>query len=385
MRIAIVNKYARVTGGADRHCLELADALRKAGHSVAFLSTASPENEETQGVFLPCSVTRESRSTLRRFDQLGVAMRAFWNRTAAYGMERLLDEFRPDVVHLHKLYPQLSVAPVVAAARRTPIVQTLHDYELVSASAVDSSGSRFDRDEEHLRYRLLNSATLPVRIRVHTRRVSTFVAVSLFVARVYKRYGINASVLANFVPTVAVDEEPLPFRDRQGVVFAGRLVWEKGVSDVLELARLLPNISVAIAGRGPLADVVCAAASRLPNLTYRGALEASPLMRLLRGARVVFMPSQWDEPGPLGALEAMSVGTPIVAAARGGLAEYVSNAKAGYVINGVANAYAQACLHLHEDEAAWTKASTSATTSAVSRHSRDAYVTRLLDLYAEAA
>jgi glycosyltransferase involved in cell wall biosynthesis len=97
------------------------------------------------------------------------------------------------------------------------------------------------------------------------------------------------------------------------------------------------------------------------------------------------MPSQWEDPGPLGSLEAMSLGTPIVAAARGGLGEYVADAKAGYVINGTADAYAEACLHLHEDEAAWKTASLCARTAATSRYSRDAYVTRLLDLYAEVA
>ena len=63
-------------------------------------------------------------------------------------MERLVREFRPDVVHAHKLYPQLSVAPVVVAARhRVPVVQTLHDFELVSASLLDVRGGRLDRDE----------------------------------------------------------------------------------------------------------------------------------------------------------------------------------------------------------------------------------------------
>jgi glycosyltransferase involved in cell wall biosynthesis len=108
-------------------------------------------------------------------------------------------------------------------------------------------------------------------------------------------------------------------------------------------------------------------------------------MPLIENARVVVMPSQCDEAGPLGALEAMSLGTPIVAAARGGLAEYVENASAGYVINGGTSAYAQACLRLHDDEAAWTKASASARMAAANHHSRDAYVVRLLDLYAEAA
>jgi glycosyltransferase involved in cell wall biosynthesis len=220
---------------------------------------------------------------------------------------------------------------------------------------------------------------------VHARRVSKFIAVSSFVARVYRDHGISTSVLPNFVPSVAVDEEPLAFRERQGVVFAGRLVREKGISVVCGSARLLPDIRFTVAGGGPLADVVRTAASQLPNLTYRGVLEASPLMRLLRSARVVLMPSQWDDPGPLGSLEAMSLGTPIVAAARGGLGEYVGNAKAGQVINGPADVYAQACLHLHEDEAAWTEASSCAKTAATSRYSRDAHVTRLLDLYAEAA
>ena len=44
-------------------------------------------------------------------------------------------------------------------------VQTLHDFELLSASAIDGSGSWRDRDETRPRYRLLNSATFFVRRR----------------------------------------------------------------------------------------------------------------------------------------------------------------------------------------------------------------------------
>src|SRR5919197_178879 len=147
MRILMVNKYAHVTGGADVNCLGLAEALVRRGHDIALLSTASPQNLFDEGEFIEASVTHASRQRLGAARQVDVARRALWNPSAARAMRHLVGRFRPQVVHAHKLYPQLSVAPVVAAAQAgLPIVQTLHDYELMSASYLDHSGGRVDRD-----------------------------------------------------------------------------------------------------------------------------------------------------------------------------------------------------------------------------------------------
>ncbi len=64
MRILMVNKYARVTGGADLNCIRLAELLRSRGHEVAMLSTASPDNEFADGEFVEASVTHASREEL---------------------------------------------------------------------------------------------------------------------------------------------------------------------------------------------------------------------------------------------------------------------------------------------------------------------------------
>ena len=46
-------------------------------------------------------------------------------------MEAVLDEFQPDVVHLHNVYHQLSPSILGPLARRgVPAVMTLHDYKL---------------------------------------------------------------------------------------------------------------------------------------------------------------------------------------------------------------------------------------------------------------
>ena len=113
-----------------------------------------PENLESDGLFVDCSVTHVSRDHLGLLAQGRVFRSALWNGEAARATDRLVDEFRPDVVHTHKLYPQLSVAPVVVAARRgVPVVQTLHDFEMLGASPIDVRGGWWDRDEPRLRHK----------------------------------------------------------------------------------------------------------------------------------------------------------------------------------------------------------------------------------------
>src|SRR5947209_8424178 len=113
----MVNKYAHVTGGADQNCLALLRALAERGHDVSILSTASASNAVRDGVFIEPKVTHQTREALVARDRAGALSHALWNPQAARGMKRLIARFRPDVVHVHKLYPQISAAPIVIAAR----------------------------------------------------------------------------------------------------------------------------------------------------------------------------------------------------------------------------------------------------------------------------
>ena len=79
LRILIANKYVRITGGADLHCLDLARALRDKGHDVAFLSTADSHNIEHHGAFIAPTVTHTTRSTLSSVKAGQVALSAIWN------------------------------------------------------------------------------------------------------------------------------------------------------------------------------------------------------------------------------------------------------------------------------------------------------------------
>jgi len=343
-----VNKYAYVTGGADRYCLALTELLRGAGHEVRWLSTASASNVERDGVFVP---PRPGR--------------AFWNRDAAGAIDHELRGFRPDLVHCHKLYPHLSVAPVVRAAHAgVPIVQTAHDYEFCSA---ERSGA--------LHKRAVDSLLFPVKRRVHVPRVTRFVAPSEFVADALRDAGIESTVVLHFVPPGP--PAPPSFEDRSGVVFAGRLVPEKGVEDVLRLAVRLPELRVTVAGAGALEARVRAAPVR-----YLGHVGHDGLLEELARARIAIVPSRWAEPAGLVALEAMAAGTPVVAYETGGLAQYVSAAGGAVVPN--LDAMCDAVAALHAGAAAWQRRSTSGLEAVRSRFAPERHLAELERVYRSA-
>jgi glycosyltransferase involved in cell wall biosynthesis len=380
VRIVIANKFAHVTGGADRHCLALAWALREAGHEVAFLSTAASENVERVGEFVPLTVTHATRDALAPTDMARVAIDAVWSRAAARAATQLFDEFRPQVIHAHKLYPQLSVAPVVLAARRRiPVVQTMHDFEFVAANPLDPDGSAIDKTESRATYRTLNSALHAVRRAVHRPRVASWTTVSRFLAEAHARRGIVARVVPNFAPFSGGP----PFAERDGVVYAGRLSAEKGVEDLIELARRLPDVRVAIAGSGPLEAPLREAAASLPNVTFLGWMSEEQIATVLASHRVVVLPSHCDEGGPLAAVEAMAAATPVVAYSRGGLGEYVGDAGAGGIVQSL-DQLVDAVEALVERRDEWEPASAAATAASRGRHSPEAHVAAIEEEYERA-
>jgi glycosyltransferase involved in cell wall biosynthesis len=382
MRIVVVNRHATPGGGADKHAVDLARALRDRDHEVRFLSTLTTGNVERQGAFVPLTGTDFWRGQPPPRQRLNVAANALWNRRAAAAMVALIERFRPDLVHAHDLYPQLSAAPVaVAAERHVPVVQTLHNYELLSATAVDHRGGALDRSDAPASVRLLRTALHVTRRRLHVPHVTVWIAVSRFVAHAYSRSGIDARVLPNFT-TPGGRESRASFEDRSGVLFVGRLTNAKGVPDVVELARCLPQIPVTVVGWGPLEECVRTASERVENLAHVGFLRRDALAEQLARSRLLVVPSRWQEPAGLVALEAMAEGTPVVAYASGGLSEYVGDSGGGQVVRPDSAELVEATRDLYRDRERWMGLSAAGRRWVESEHSLARYLERLESLYA---
>lgn len=151
----------------------------------------------------------------------------------------------------------------------------------------------------------------------------TNVAISRAVAA---RLPVRCVVVPNPVPDGFGDGPQAGERDID-IAFVGRLVSDKGVNVLLHALALLhgdgPAPRVAIAGDGPERVALEAAAAALPGggVRFLGSCGPAAVAALLRRARVLAVPSVWEEPLGIVALEGAAAGCVVVATDGGGLPE----------------------------------------------------------------
>ena len=131
------------------------------------------------------------------------------------------------------------------------------------------------------------------------------------------------------------------------ILFAGRIEPLKGIDTMLRAMALLQercpsaleNCCMAIVGGDPWADDLDDEMARLQQLradldihdlvVFLGAKDQEILPNYYAGAEMVVMPSHYESFGMV-ALEAMAMGTPVIASEVGGLAHLVKDGETGY-------------------------------------------------------
>ncbi len=142
---------------------------------------------------------------------------------------------------------------------------------------------------------------------------------------------------------------PLPTRQGPGesFLYLGRLVAEKGISDLLEAWREL-EAPLTVAGGGPMRAQLDRSA--VAGVRFTGPLTAAQVAEAVSRARAVIVPSAWLEPGSRAVVEAASAGVPAVASRVGGLPELVQDGVTGLLVEpGDPGDLADAVTRLLED------------------------------------
>ncbi len=135
-----------------------------------------------------------------------------------------------------------------------------------------------------------------------------------------------------------VDADKFPFsaESEDYLLFAGRIVPEKGVKEAIKVAqetnhRLLIIGPVYPDQQGYFDQYI------KPHLNdkilYLGYIEQANLVKYYQKAKAFLMPIQWEEPFGLTMVEAMACGTPVVALHRGAVPEIIENGVTGFVVH----------------------------------------------------
>jgi glycosyltransferase involved in cell wall biosynthesis len=328
-------------GGPASHAPALGKFLEGRGHTVEVVTTAqvAPPAE-------PFEIRWVSRSLPPGIRHLRVASVV---RTSGR---------RADVIYATSMVRRAALG--AALARRPLVVKLVSDevFERVRRSGrFEGTLDDFQRVAGGIRTRfLLRTRDLALR------RARHVFCPSAYLRDVALGWGIDpgrVSVLANPAP----DLPRLPSRDElraelhlegRVLAFAGRLGPQKALGVALEAIAAVPDVTLAIAGDGPERGALEARTHELGldgRARFLGSVSREAVLRLFRAADASVLSSSWEN-FPHTVVEALAVGTPVIATAVGGVPEVVRDGGNGLLVKpGEPTELAGAIRRFFEDEA----------------------------------
>lgn len=352
MRILMLAQfYPPTIGGEERHTRTLSRALAARGHAVSVVTLwhkGEAEREMDQGVRI-----HRVRGTMQRVPALfsekerrfappfpdGETMRA---------LHRIIRQERPDIVHAHNwLVHSFTPLKMWSGAK---LVVTLHDYSLVCVQKRLTSFNevcdgpalakclRCATDFYGLAKGPLATLANWTWGKAECHAVDRFLPVSQAVAqgtRLAAR-GVPYRIIPNFVPDNVSqqrdDAHELLAQLPQGdfLLFAGDIRRDKGVEVLLN----------AYAGAGtqvPLVLIGRIGSDISPHfppgvIAFLQGWPHEAVMSAWGRSTLALAPSIWPDPCPTVAMEAMSMGRPVIASRIGGLSDIVADGESGLLV-----------------------------------------------------
>ena len=260
-----------------------------------------------------------------------------WNVFVIKKIKRKIDEFQPNVIHIHNWH--FAIGPIVIRVAKKagiPVVLTLHNYRLLCPSATLLSKGKLFTNSIHasfpwkaVRNRVYRNSVfltfwVAFVIWLHKKAgtwkmVNKYIVLTDFAKDLFVQssFGIPESkfiVKPNFVSTPEIKTE----QREEHFLFIGRLSEDKGVKILLDVFAQC-KYSLHIAGDGPLKQMVERASSEYKNIKYIGKLDKTGVENEMRKCTALLFPSIWYEGMPMTIIEAFSLEVPVIASKLGAM------------------------------------------------------------------
>lgn len=124
----------------------------------------------------------------------------------------------------------------------------------------------------------------------------------------------------------------LKIKNKFVITFTGRLIYAKGVQDLINAVESIKNIKLLIIGEGPYKEYLKRIAKKKKiDASFLGQKSQEEIVDILNISDIFINPS-FSEGLPTSVLEAGAVGLPIIATAVGGTEEIIKNYKTGILV-----------------------------------------------------
>jgi len=336
MRILFINETEKMVGGAEQIIHSTMKLLDSNGHKVKLIATT------------------DTLQTLKVF------LRSFFSIRYFIKTLNAINEFNPDVIHVHNCSRYISPSPIFTAIfKNKKVVMTVHDFiyycprgwginwkgeicrEGFSLNCFFRNCNSPRKGKKNILLNFLKS----IRILFHRYILKYFVKTFICPSTTLKKY-LKRSLklkeeklvyLPNFIDMKVQENQKIEKKNNQ-FLFVGRLSKEKGIDVLIKAIEIAkkdcPKILVKIIGDGPERRNLENLTKKLnlqDNIKFLGRIPNEKLSQYYQESLALIMPSIWMENCPIVALEAMMNKTPIIASNIGGLPDLVGHNKNGYL------------------------------------------------------
>jgi glycogen(starch) synthase len=287
-------------GGLEVFCMRLSAAFKTRGHECLIITDRNYPGNDGLSWYEGMPVHGFHFSEKRRMYDLAAMRRDHLE------CSRIIHDFNPDIIHLNAVSKTLLNFILLQREKKRPAVLTLHEPSLF----VDTSKILLSTFEN----------------------VGRLVAISESVKKTvllnFPHILEKTTTILNALPEPPVNPTPLP--GNQKILGFGRLAHSKGFDVAIRafarIADLFPEATLTIAGDGIERAALEKQAGETgygSRIHFLGWVNPDGIPALINDYRMVVMPSRWQEPFGLVALQAAQMGRPLVASAAGGIPEIV--------------------------------------------------------------
>lgn len=348
MKILMVNKFLYPHGGSETYILDLGRQLVEMGHEVQYFGMDAVER----------TVGNRAESYTASMDFHGSGIRKFlypfrilYSIEARKKIRLVLEDFKPDVVHLNNINFQLTPSIILEIRKwekyakvKVRVIYTAHDYQWVCPNhmlMIPSTKERCFRCKsgkftECIKNKCIHNSHIKsllgalegyiYRILGTYKRVDTIICPSYFMKDILSssRDIADRLVVLHNYSKITVQENAETEKDDY-ILYFGRYSEEKGIGVLLEACRKLEHIPFVFAGDGPLRGKI----EEVSNIKNLGFLAGDQLHDTIKKARLTVVPSIWYENCPFTVIESQIYGTPVVGSDLGGISELIEVGRTG--------------------------------------------------------
>ena len=314
MKILFIHNKYKQYGGEDA-ALELeASLLKEKGHHVQVLLF---DNKEIIGFFSKIKIGRG----------------AFYNINSAKKLEKVISQFKPDVLHIHNMFFVASPSLVFVAHRhKIPVILTLHNYRLICANATLLRNNEICELCIHKKLPLegilhkcyrnsaIESALVTSITGVHKiintwkNKITTYITLNDFSRSKLLNSSLQIPASKMIVKSNFVNDFGEGIHPRENFfLFAGRISKEKGVYVLTKAFADMPQYKIIILGSGPEMNALKEKYKSFANIIFKGQVKQKEVREYLKHCKALICPSVWHEGTSLTIMEAFAAGTPVIA------------------------------------------------------------------------